>query len=305
VAAGLVLASGSYDFVFYGCIPAYVVGVVNFLGYPRELDGDCERCASPKRVLAHLGEAFSAVFRRRGLRRLVFESMGFGGIFEAAKDYLQPVLKGVAVFVVAGAVVGLGILSVDEVGALGGARRAALLVGPVFVVLHLLSALASRRAHGFVELAGGEGRAAKALWGLSLMCFAAITAAALHGPGGAASAIVIGGFVFLYVLQNFWRPVLVSRVDRQSAESHRATVLSIESQAKSVATMVAAPLLGLAVDYAQKRDPGVGFWPVGALGAAVALVFLVTARRDTEDLTTESTENAENGSEQGNAEPRS
>jgi len=304
VAAGLVLATGSYAYIFYGCIPAYVLGVVNFLGYPRELDGDCERCASPKRVLAHLGEAFSAAFRRRGLRRLVRESMGFGGIFEAAKDYLQPVLKGVAVIVVTDAVAGLGILGEVEVSALGDARQAALLVGPVFVVLHLLSALASRRAHGFVELVGGEGRAAKALWGFGFVAFAAITASALCGTGVAASSVTIAGFVFLYILQNFWRPVLVSRVDRESAESHRATVLSIESQAKSVATMIMAPLLGLAVDYVQKSDPGVGFWPVGALGAAVALVFFVTARRtrDTakKDALAEIVKDAEDDFEQRN-----
>jgi MFS family permease len=286
VAAGLVLASGSYSYVFYGCIPAYVLGVVNFLGYPRELDGDCERCASFRSVLAHLREAFSAAFRRRGLRRLVLESMGFGGVFDAAKDYLQPVLKGVALVVVAGAVVGLGILGKEEAEALSGPRQAALLVGPVFVVLHLLSALASRRAHRFVDLVGGEDRAARLLWGLGFVAFGGITVAAFYGRGsgaaaGAASAVTIGGFVFVYILQNFWRPVLVSRVDRESEESHRATVLSIESQAKSVATMIAAPALGFAVDVVTKRGPGGPFWPVGALGAVVAFTFLVTSRRGT------------------------
>jgi hypothetical protein len=97
--------------------------------------------------------------------------------------------------------------------------------------------------------------------------------------------------VFLYIVQNFWRPVLVSRIDRESTESHRATVLSIESQAKSIVTMIAAPLLGLAVDLVKERDFGGAFWPVGALGAAVALVFLVTAKRGTEDLTAEDAEN--------------
>ncbi len=283
VAAGLVLASGSYAYVFYGCIPAYILGVVNFFGYPRELDGDCERCASFRSVLAHLGEAFTAAFRRRGMRRLVLESMGFGGVFDAAKDYLQPVLKGVALVVVAGAVVGLGLMSEGEARALGGPRQAALLVGPVFVVLHLLSALASRRAHRFVEVAGGEDRAARILWGLGFVGFAGIAVAAYHdsGSGPAASAVAIAGFVFLYILQNFWRPVLVSRVDHESAESHRATVLSIESQAKSVATMIAAPSLGFAVDLVTKRGPGGAFWPVGALGAVVALVFFVTAGRGT------------------------
>jgi MFS family permease len=283
IAAGLVLATGSYDYIFYGCIPAYVLGLINFLGYPRELDGECERCATPKKVLAHLSEAFSAAFRRPGLRRLVLESMGFGGVFEAAKDYLQPVLKGVAVFVVAGAVVGLGFLSLDEVEALGERRQAALLVGPVFVVLYLLSALASRRAHSLVELAGSEGRAARILWGLGFLSFATITIAALCGTGIAASAVTIAGFVFIYILQNFWRPVLVSRFDRESTESHRATVLSIESQAKSIVTMIAAPLLGLAVDLVKERGIGGPFWPVGALGAVVALAFFVTARRDTTD----------------------
>jgi hypothetical protein len=211
--------------------------------------------------------------------------MGFGGVFDAAKDYLQPVLKGVALVVVAGAVVGLGILGKEEAEALSGPRQAALLVGPVFVVLHLLSALASRRAHRFVDIAGGEDRAARLLWGLGFVAFAGIAVAAFHGSGaaaGVASAVTIGGFVFLYILQNFWRPVLVSRVDRESEESHRATVLSIESQAKSVATMIAAPALGFAVDLVTKRGPGGPFWPVGALGAAVALVFLVTAGRGME-----------------------
>jgi len=281
VAAGIVLASGSYAYVFYGCIPAYVLGVVNFLGYPRELDGDCERCASLRSVLAHLGEAFTAAFRRPGMRRLVLESMGFGGVFDAAKDYLQPVLKGVALVVVAGAVVGLGILGEEEAEALSGPRQAALLVGPVFVVLHLLSALASRRAHRFVEVAGDEGHAARILWGFCFVGFAGIAAATYCGSGSAASAVAIGCFVFLYVLQNFWRPVLVSRVDRESAESHRATVLSMESQAKSVATMIAAPALGLAVDLVTERGPGGPFWPVGALGAVVALIFLATAGRGT------------------------
>jgi MFS family permease len=291
VAAGLVLASGSYAYIFYGCIPAYVLGVVNFLGYPRELDGDCKRCASFRSVLAHLGEALSAAFRRPGMRRLVFESMGFGGVFDAAKDYLQPVLKGVALVVVAGAVVRLGILSEGEANALSGPRQAALLVGPVFVVLHLLSALASRRAHRLVDIAGGEDRAARMLWGLGFVGFAAIAVAAFHdsdsGSGHAASAVTIGGFVFLYVLQNFWRPVLVSRVDHESEESHRATVLSIESQAKSFATMIAAPALGLAVDLVAERGPGGAFWPLGALGGVVAFVFFVTARRGTGRALTE------------------
>ena len=74
---------------------------------------------------------------------------------------------------------------------------------------------------------------------------------------------MITGFLALYILQNLWRPVLISRFDAHSSEARGATVLSIESQAKSAATMVFAPLMGAAVDFVKSRQIGVSeFWPV-------------------------------------------
>ena len=279
----IVLASGGYDYVFYLCIAPYVLGIVNFLGYPNELEG--ERAEGEKaegqpagKVGRHLRATLNYSFSRPRLRRLIFESMGFGGVFRAVKDYLQPVLKSAAVVFVAAAAVKLGVLRATAGGAspaagLTDAQSAAIIVGPVYVVLHLLSALASRRAHRLVDCLGHEERTARVLWGLALVCFAGMAAAAWYGV----HVGLIAGFVVLYVIQNFWRPVMICRVDRESAESHRATVLSIESQAKCVATMIAAPLLGLAVDLVKEQGPGGEFWPVGALGAAVALLFFVTA----------------------------
>jgi len=276
----IVLASGGYDYVFYLCIAPYVLGIVNFLGYPKELEGERAEGERAGKVGRHLRSTLNYSFTRPRLRRLIFESMGFGGVFRAVKDYLQPVLKSAALVFVAAAAVKLGIFRAPAGGVAPGAgltdaQTAAILVGPVYVVLHLLSALASRRAHRLVDCLGHEERTARVLWGLALVCFAGIGAAAWYGV----HVGLIAGFVLLYVIQNFWRPVMICRVDRESAESHRATVLSIESQAKCVATMIAAPLLGLAVDLVKEQGPGGEFWPVGALGAAVALLFFVTARR--------------------------
>ncbi len=291
IAAGIVLASGSYVWVFYCCIVPYLLGIVNFLGYPKELegerDGKRDKGASLGKVVAHLRETLGRAFRQPRLRRIIFESMGFGGVFKAAKDYLQPVLKAAAAVYVVAAAARLGLLPVGSEGdpAAGGLtaglnepQTAAILVGPVYFVLYLLSALASRRAHPLVERCGpvgtGEDRAARVLWALNSLVFAAIALAAWHGI----LAGVIAGFVLLHVLQNFWRPVLVCRVDRESPEAQRATVLSIESQAKSISTMIVAPVLGLAVDLVRQHGLGGAFWPVGALGAVVALGFFVTSR---------------------------
>jgi len=71
--------------------------------------------------------------------------------------------------------------------------------------------------------------------------------------------IAVLAFVALAMLQNVWRPMLLTRFEQCTDNAMRATLLSVDSQAKSIFTMVAAPLLGLAVDH-------MGLWSVGALG---------------------------------------
>ena len=284
LATAIVLVSGSYAYLFYCCIVPYLIEIVNFLGYPKELDGERQADTSTGKVLAHLKESLGYSFARPRLRRIIFESMGFGGVFKAVKDYLQPVLKYAAVGFVVVAAVKLGLLppGAEDEGVetiLNEPRSAAILVGPVFCLLYLLSAFASRRAHRLVDMCGptgtGEDRAARLLWGLYSLTFAGIAAAAWYEV----HAAMIAGFVVLYILQNFWRPVLICRVDRHSPEAHRATVLSIESQAKSISTMIIAPALGLAVDLVKEHGIGGSFWPVGAVGTVIALLFFVTARK--------------------------
>ena len=90
-------------------------------------------------------------------------------------------------------------------------------------------------------------------------------------------AIIIG-FIALYIVQNIWRPVLISRFDAHSDETQGATILSIESQAKSLSTMIIAPLLGLSVDFARINNIGAHeFWPIGLLGFIIAIIFFLTS----------------------------
>ena len=90
--------------------------------------------------------------------------------------------------------------------------------------------------------------------------------------------VMITGFLMLYVIQNFWRPVLISRFYAHSDEAKGATVLSIESQAKSLSTMIIAPVLGLTIDLARSHSIGASaFWPMGVMGLLIALGFFLTA----------------------------
>jgi MFS family permease len=266
LAAAFVYASDSYAYVFYFCIVPYILGVINFLGYPRELDGDSEDPALEGGIYNHLKNTFRDVFCSRYVRRLIFESMGYQGVFEAVKDYLQPVLKAAAVAAAAHWVATAG---------MSDTQQATLLVGPVYLILYLASGLASRWSHRVASVAGGEDAGSRVLWAVGLAIFLALGVAGFLNW----SMVLITAFVLLHVIQNLWRPILLGRFDAGSSEDQGATVLSIESQARRVATIVIAPLLGLAIDLVKAGDLGGPFWPVGVVGAGAALLFLVTSWR--------------------------
>lgn len=257
-----VLLEGDYSTVFFYSIIPYGLGLLNFMTYPRELEGQPVKGAGLGDIFSHLAETLRRTLMIRPLRRLMLESMGFEGIFKAAGDYLQPVIMGMAL--------ALPLLkNQPEI------RRNALLVGAVYLVLYLASAYASRTSHRITACCGGEEPGSRFLWKAVLLIYAALVPLLFFECYTSA----VAGFLGLYLIQNFWRPILISRFDAFATETQGATVLSIESQAKSVATMIAAPVLGLAVDFVKLHGIGGTFWPVGLGGAVVAGIILVEFRR--------------------------
>lgn len=257
IAAGLVFYTGSYSNIFWFTIIPYAFNIINFLGYPSALDGERTGQFSITAVINFLGRALKRSVKHPPLRRLVIESMGFEGMFKASKDYLQPILKQTALAIPV-------LLMFDD------KKRAALLVGLVYFVLHFLSSMASRRAYKLARWKGGEDEAGYFIWRVNLFVFACLIPALwlnLH-------PVSILGFIVLAIFQNFWRPVLVSRINAHSESQMGATVLSIEAQGKSFTTMLLAPILGWSIDRAG------GFWPVGILGVLIASGMLLTGRKN-------------------------
>ena len=259
LAAPIVLFTDSYEWIFLAAIVPYALNIVNFLGYPKDLN-ETDGVVSMAEVVRHAGRTVSDSVRRPRLRRLFFESMGFDGVFAATKDYLQPILAALALTL---AVSWITLEDWSET------QQAALLVGPVYIVLHLLSGAASKRSHLVSDRAGNEDRAARWLWGISVLVFAGLT---ISGFTGLLVGAVVA-FVALNVLHNLWRPVLISRFDTHGSAIQGASLLSVESQARRVATMIMAPILGYGVDAAIAADSVNPWWPVGALGLLCSILF--------------------------------
>ncbi len=274
IAAALVFTLHKYSYVFYFCIIPYLGNIINFLGYPPELDGPRKDHISIRQVFRVLLSAIRNSVRSGPLRRLFIESMGFGGCFTICKDYLQPVLSSAAV-------------SLPMLLYLADRQRTAVLIGAVYLIQYLMDSYASRHAHVLADRAGCEQRVARWMWWMYGGGFAIIGAGVgMSFLGGSvivscALGVAAGGFVAISVIQNFWRPILIGRFAAHANCDEMATVLSIESQGKSLFAAGIAPVLGLAVDLMGKQTETAKFIPVAVVGLIVTAVMLLTSRPTT------------------------
>jgi MFS family permease len=258
IGATLVFVTQRYYIVFLLSTVPYAINIVNFLTYPKDLDGSHSTGAKPGQMLRTMVLAVRRALGNRPLRRALAEAMTFNGLYKSSKDWLGPLLRVVALQAP------LFVFLTDR-------RREAILVGGVYIVLHLLSSYASRHAGLIVRRAGSVRRGSRWLWWMNLATFLLLGAGVLAGFG----AIAIVAFIALAVGQNFWRPIIVGRVAEYADESQTATILSIESQSKTLFTAIAAPLLGWTIGLMSEQ---MRFLPLAILGIVVTAIMLATDR---------------------------
>lgn len=255
LAVVLVMVTDSYSPLFLAAMVPYLLGTLNVASYPAAIDVP-RTPVSLRRTVQHTVASFRRTFARPVGRRLLLESLAYEGTFISTKDYLQPLL------LVAAAATAVNLLPGLE---LSDEQRSAPLIGGVYAVLYVVSGLASRRAHVLVERSGSAEAAGSWLWTAALLAFLFLTASSALGW----NALSILLFIALHLLQNLWRPILVTRLDDEIDEHQRATVLSMESQARRLGAMILAPCVGAAVDLASAADAP-QLWPVGLIGLGVA-----------------------------------
>lgn len=253
VGAAVVLASSRYELAFWLAVVPTSLNLVNLATYPATLEGG----ASQKGVARTTWTTLRDTWQDRRRRRLTLESAGMAGILGPVDDVLQPVLLAAAV-------------ALPLATELAEPQRAAMLAAGAYITLHLLASAASRQAWRVSD--GNEELGARRIWTLALVLFAASLPLLVWGV----HLGVIVAFVLLAPLRDLWRPTQVSRLDAASPPELGATVLSIDNQARSLAMMVASPIVGLALDLlnAGLEPADWRFWPLGLLGAGVCLLVL-------------------------------
>jgi len=231
IAPVIVIFSNDYRWIFIYSIIPYIFGVWNIAGYPSYLNKKLDNKLNIALIFSHTFSSIKSSFVNIHLRKLIVQSLGFEGVFEVTKDYLQPILKAQALMLVA-------YLTLPE------KESTAIIVGIVYFILHMLSASASRRAHLFAgKFKSGQGAVVAMIFtGFALVLLSSI------GLYTKLFIIAILSYIAYYIIQNLWRPILVAQYDDYAESSEQATILSIESQTRTAGITIIAPVAGYLAD---------------------------------------------------------
>lgn len=254
IAGVLVFFSGSYRFVFLCTILPYVAGILLMRSYPRYLDFSYEengqrsvRRRFSARELRLLAGDFRKLFSSSDTRRALLNSALFDAIFKTAKDYIQPVMKRIA-------------LSAPVLLFLARQERVAVLTALLYFLLYLFTAALSARAGSFSERLGRPVRGLNGTYAAAVLLLLGVGAGLYAGVPEAAVVV----FIAYYGLQNLRRPLTVGYVSEKIKGRVMASGLSVEAQLKTLLVAVLAPAFGAAADY-------LGLFAAFGLMAALAL----------------------------------
>jgi MFS family permease len=238
IAAALVFFSGSYRSVFLWSIIPYVVGMLLMFTYPRNLDfsydeEDSDSPDNPRgwQAVVRTFKSFISLFTSPQIRRTLINSSLFDASFKSVKDYVQPILKTLA-------------LSLPFLVERQETQRVAVITGIIYSLLYLLTSAASSRAGRFHK---AFSRKSLSLNGTYLFGVFSILGISFFLFGGIQIGAVIL-FVAFYVVENLRRPGTLGVLSDQIKGSVMASGLSGESQLKTLLVAIISPLFGLAAD---------------------------------------------------------
>lgn len=274
IAGFIVFFAGSYRVVFLYSILPYILGFLLIKSYPEYLDfsvdageGESAEGACSDRSLSSiagkvgfdlscavrntLGE-FPSMLKHGTLRRLLFNSSLFDGVFKTVKDYIQPIMRNLAL--------GLPVLV-----ALADRERVAVVVGILYFLLYIFTSVVAQNSGKVAEKFSVPEKGLDLTYILNIFMVLAVGVSLIY-------KLPLAGVIFfvgLYVLQNLRRPITLGFISENIKGTVMATGLSVESQLKTLLVAVLAPIFGALAD-----SVGLG-WALGLLAALPLIAYPV------------------------------
>ncbi len=231
--AAIIFISGSYRYIFLFSVLPYILDLILVASYPRFLDGNMQK-ADWGRVKQNFTEIFHSLISALKIRKVlsIIGSLSvYSGYYKAVKDYLQPVIA-------------VWALSLPLMLNFTNEQRSSVLVGLVFFVVYLLSSVASRSSGRFSEKFISFSAPLNFTMVFGLIC--GILSGVFFSMELWVPSVLI--FIMVYMIENIRKPVGVAFLGSSVNKNVLASVLSVDSQAKSLIAAALAPLMGIFAD---------------------------------------------------------
>jgi len=231
LAAAIVFISGRYDVVFLISTLPYVVNLFLMLSYPPELDGYIQASGGVRKSFLAVWQSFKSSLSGPGVFRATTNVCIYDGFYNAVKDFLQPVVKSLA-------------LSLPVLVFLQEKQRSAVLLGLVYFCIYLMTSQASRRAGDFAARFAALARPLNLTMLAGFVVGGACGLSYLYGFNLAAIILFTG----IYIIQNLRSPISVTYVSDTVPCEILATSLSVRSLVTALYTAVMAFIMGVLAD---------------------------------------------------------
>ena len=230
IAGLIVFSSGNYSGIFLFSTIPYVINLLLILSYPSYLDKGLKKESRKKRqqLSLVLRESFETLKNRKILNLLNISAL-HTAYLKAMKDYIQPMLLSL-------------VLLIPFLSSYNDDQRSAIFIGIVYFITFLLTSQASALAGKLAKTKKDMVPEITLISGLSAGLLSGIFYL-FNNPLGAVLC-----FIPIYLIENLRKPVLTGYVSDQVDSSILTSVLSVQSQIKTIFTALIALSFGVIAD---------------------------------------------------------
>lgn len=232
-AAAIVFYSGNYSSIFLYSILPYLADFLLIASYPNALNGETSKLMNTnlKQEFLKIIRDFVFAFKHIKVLKAISNLSVHSGFHRAIKDYLQPVIQTFA-------------LSIPVLFYLSDKQKTAVLIGVLYFIVYLLTAVASRKAGAFKDKTKSNAHA------LNITMYVGFSMAFISGLLFHYTFYMISIVLYLiiFLVENLRNPIGIEHVSNLFNDKVLATALSTNSQAKSLLAALMAPVLGFFAD---------------------------------------------------------
>jgi len=218
--------------IFLFSIIPYILDFFLILSYPNSLNERVETTLSLKNFFVFSVTQLRKIFSNHSLKKVIISSSLFDGIFKILKDYIQPILKNIILI--------SGVYTASSINA---DARLKIILGMLYGVIYIFSSVVSRNVYRLnFKMKSSQ------LMDISFDIFSILFLVLFFAVKYESLLLVIPLYFIIYFLKDGRRPLAVDVFGDRMRKTERATVLSVESQARSLFMIVLAPVFGYIAD---------------------------------------------------------